>query len=120
MRTARALTLVVALVVLVALAAGSCWAGALWAGTAPGKAPLASKSYVGARHYPLATHLLGGPPDGSHPKPFNGTLPYSAWPDRAQVSGHKAAMSREIVVAGSKRRSATATRPATAPPSPGQ
>ena len=86
-------------------------AAPLNAGTAPGTSAIGSKTYAGGAHY-----LLGGSKavgratvSGSHAKPFNGSLAYSQWPDRAQVSGRKAAMSCDIVFAGSKQRSATAT-----------
>ncbi|NPV47214.1 MAG: hypothetical protein HPY69_09665 [Armatimonadetes bacterium] len=92
-------------VVALALAAAVAMAEPISAGTAPGKVAPASKSYVTGKHYPLGGSIagmfsIGGP----WTQPFNGTRPYSEWPDRALVSGRKPAMSREYVILGSRRR----------------
>ena len=87
-------------------------AAPLAAGTANGPAPVASAAYSHGMHYPLGPGEPGGyhSANGSHPKPFNGTLPYSEWPDQAQVTGHKAAMTVDICVLGTKQRSTTPRR----------
>ena len=80
--------------------------GPLVAGTAPGSAGSLSKDYAVGVHYPWDPPEPRGYPamDGCPPL-VNRTAPYDEWPDPARVSGHKAAMSREIWIIGSKRRS---------------
>lgn len=103
--TKKSVVLLTMTVVLIALAAGVAMAEPISAGTAPGKVASASKSYATGKHYPLGGSLagmfcIGGP----WAQPFNGTRPYSQWPDRALVSGRKPAMSWEYVILGSRRR----------------
>ena len=103
MRTIALALLLLAVLICVAAQADK---GPLVAGTAKGPMSVASKQHVKGVHYPL------GPMDphgyylmnGSHPKPFNGTFPYSEWTDKARVRGHRPAMSREYVIVGSKKR----------------
>lgn len=104
MRIQSAALLVTVGVALALLASVAC-AEPISAGTAPGKVAPATKTYAGAKHYPLGGSLagvfsIGGP----WAQPFNGTRPYCEWPDRALVAGRMPAMAREYVILGSRRR----------------
>lgn len=92
-------------VVFVAGAASAAPYGPLVAGTAAGNAASLSKAYVLGMHYPFGASEPRGYPSfpGSHP--LNRTAPYDEWPDPARVSGHRAAMTGELWIIASKRRS---------------
>ncbi|MHB8995243.1 MAG: hypothetical protein ACYC63_08350 [Armatimonadota bacterium] len=80
--------------------------GPLVAGTAPGSTGALSKDYAVGVHYPWdAAEPQGYPAMEGCVQPVNRTAPYDEWPDPARVTGHRPAMSREIWIIGSKRRS---------------
>lgn len=84
--------------------------GSLVAGTAAGQGGALAKSYALGVHYPFGASEPRGYPamTGSHP--VNHTVAYDEEPDPARVSGHRSAMTGEIWIIGSKRRSEPDTK----------
>lgn len=100
--------LIVILTAAVALcgAASAAPYGPLVAGTAAGQGGLLAKSYALGVHYPFGASEPKGYPamNGCQPS-VNRTAPYDEWPDPARVAGRRPAMTAEIWIITSKRRS---------------